>query len=234
MLLASAPQRCRIGHAARLRALFLALATTLDVGCDDGDSRHVSTTTSTSTTTTSASTTSTTTTTTISTSTTTIPTGACLDDSDCVDAGVDCFCEFSTCHCAASQADVELELVSNVAIGALQLELGYQSVDGSFVGSGATVECESLVIQFGVFAAFNDDEVSRVVNAAFVSLTGIGGNGSLGLMRCVLRVAGELPTAGDFAIVVTDASDVNLAPVEPLPLVRVSRIELSGGGFPLR
>jgi len=115
----------------------------------------------------------------------------------------------------------------------LQLEIGYQSIGDSFVGSGSAVECVSLVAS-GTFAAFYDHDESRVVSAAFINLAGIGGDGALGLMRCGLAVGGVLPTASDFTIVVTDVSDVDLVPVDPPPLVRVSRIEITGGGFPLR
>lgn len=126
---------------------------------------------------------------------------------------------------------MEVELVSDVPVGALQLEIGYAGlVDDSFVGSGPSVDCRSLVAQFGVFDAFNDHEDLRIVSAAFISLTGIGGGGPLELMRCALHVGGNLPTAEDFSIVVTDASDLDLAPLVPPPLVRISRIELTGGG----
>jgi hypothetical protein len=223
---------------ALVHALCLALVAVLSAGCDGDDSRRASTPTSTSTTssTTTTSTTAITTqvSTTTSTSSTTVPAGECVDDSDCFHSGIDCYCSFNTCHCAASRAEMELELVSDVPVGALQLEIGYAGLDDYFVGAGALVECDSLVAQFGAFHAFNDHEGLEVVSAAFISLTGIGGTGALGLMRCALHVGGDLPTAGDFAIVVTDASDVDLAPLDPPPLVEISRIELSGGGFPLR
>jgi len=172
---------------------------------------------------------------TTSTSSTTVPAGECVDDGECFHVGIDCYCSFNTCHCAASQAEIEIELVSDVPVGALQLEIGYGSlVDDSFMGSGPSVDCRSLVAPFGAFHAFNDHEDLRIVSAAFISLTGIGGTGPLGLMRCVLQVGGDLPRAEDFSIVVADASGLDLAPLVPPPLVRVSRIELDGGSFPLR
>jgi hypothetical protein len=236
----SSPRTCGIDRAAFLRALCLALVATVHAGCDGGDSRGVSTTTTSSTsdsttiTTTSTSTTTSAPTTTSSTSSTTVPGGECVGDDECFDFGIDCYCSFSTCHCSASQAELDLELVSDVPIGALQLEIGYESIGDSFVGSGGAVECVSLVTQSGTFSAFNDHEDLRRVSAAFINLTGIGGVGPLALMRCLLQVGGVLPTASDFTIVVTDASEIDLSPVDPPPVVRVSRIELAGGGFPLR
>jgi hypothetical protein len=65
--------------------------------------------------------------------------------------------------------------------------------------------------------------------ARCLSLTGIGGSGALPLMDCILLARGELPVPSDFTVTVTDAADVNVVPIVPLPEVRISRIAAEGG-----
>jgi hypothetical protein len=148
--------------------------------------------------------------------------GECSGDNECSDAGVDCFCEFATCHCAYGLVTITLVVDSDVPLGALQITIGYAGIDEDFLGTGDQVECEDLTSSL---SSFNDDETARVVTAGFVSIGGFGGNGPLPLLECRLQESGEPPEAADFNITVVDAADVSVTPVNPLPIVRVSRID---------
>jgi hypothetical protein len=111
-------------------------------------------------------------------------------------------------------------------IGALQVQIHYLASGGSFTGAGADVACELLAQGVNdpgewdddsvAFSTFNDDEHEGILNAAMVSLAGF--SGPMDLFRCAFEMPEDRGGMG-FTIETVDASDVDLAPIIPLPLL---------------
>jgi hypothetical protein len=161
--------------------------------------------------------------------TSTLAIDQCFSDGDCFDFGIDCSCESYICHCTGQiTAEIEFELLSDVPVGALQLQIDYAAADDVFRGTDDLVKCQSFT---DAIASFNDDENARIVTAGFISLTGIGGSGAQRFMRCTVEVIGEPPVVEEYTITVTDAADVNVVPITPLPVVRISGIDVAGTGL---
>jgi hypothetical protein len=111
-------------------------------------------------------------------------------------------------------------------VGALQFSVNYSAAPGGFIGSGAdiasggTLQCTRSA---GDFGSFNDNDAG-LVNAAFVSLGGFSSTGSLQVAICNFASTGAAPVAGDFTIVVSDASRPDLTPISPPPAVTIGTI----------
>jgi hypothetical protein len=105
------------------------------------------------------------------------------------------------------------------AVGALQYEVAYTG--GDFLGSAAGVDCSSSLSP-SVIVAFNDIDAQSQLNAGFVALFGFAIPAEL--HTCVFESA-TMPTVGDFAITVVDASTTAIVPIVPFPTVEVSSID---------
>ncbi len=162
--------------------------------------------TSTSTTTTSSSTTTTTVSTT--TSSTTTVTSTSTTTSTTVPFNLTCPLTFA--------------LDDAVTLGALQFSVDYSSAPGVIVGSGATpnqggtVECAALVPSS--VTSFNDTDATSNLTVGIIHLTGF--TGPTDLAECTMRAQID-PVPADFSISVTDAADVNLVQLVPVPGVSV-------------
>ena len=101
--------------------------------------------------------------------------------------------------------------------GALQLDITHLGNSGGFIGRGDKVECEPLV---DAIVASNYVG-GRDVKIGLISLQGI--NTPAHVMRCGFRTREDL-SPSDFDVEVTDASDTESRPIEPMPVVVVKSI----------
>ncbi len=124
---------------------------------------------------------------------------------------------------AAGSWEISLHLDDAVTFGSLTFTLDYSTASGEMVGVGPDVECaitiDALLAGVGL-SAFNDDDPNRIITAGFLS-TG-GGTGPVDLATCTFN--GSQPTAGDFAIIVTEAVAPDFTALSPTPSVSVSSI----------
>jgi hypothetical protein len=111
-----------------------------------------------------------------------------------------------------------------VSVGSLVFRVVYPVPNVRFVGTGAAVSCTKLVAQAD--ASFVDDDAGELT-ATFSSETGFPG--LTGLALCDMRASSE-PTAGDFAIVVDQASTPAGAALVPKPAVTVLQILCEAAG----
>ena len=124
---------------------------------------------------------------------------------------------------AAGSWEISLHLDDAVTFGSLTFTLDYSTASGEMVGVGPDVQCaitiDALLAGVGL-SAFNDDDPNRIITAGFLS-TG-GGTGPVDLATCTFN--GSQPTAGDFAIIVTEAVATDFTVLTPTPSVSVSSI----------
>ncbi len=124
---------------------------------------------------------------------------------------------------AAGNWEISLRLDDAVTFGSLTFTLDYSAASGEMVGSGPDVQCaiviDALIAGVGL-AAYNDDDSNRILTAGFLS-TG-GATGPVDLATCTFN--GSQPTAGDFAIIVTEAVALDFTALSPTPSVSVSSI----------
>ncbi|MEE8310827.1 MAG: hypothetical protein V3R77_01130 [Candidatus Binatia bacterium] len=112
--------------------------------------------------------------------------------------GLSCLIEFSVTN------DVGL-------IGALSYNTDYSGADGTFEGQGSAVSCANLV---GLLGQFNDQDAQQNLISALIDSAGFAS--PTAVAECTFLTNGlTAPTAGDFAVVVTDASDPNINPINP-------------------
>jgi hypothetical protein len=107
---------------------------------------------------------------------------------------------------------IEFSVTNNVGlIGALSYNTDYSGADGSFEGQGSAVNCRNLV---GLLGQFNDQDAQQNLITAIIDSTGFASPNAVA--ECTFLTNGlTAPTAGDFGIVVTDASDPNINPINP-------------------
>jgi hypothetical protein len=117
--------------------------------------------------------------------------------------------------------NIEISLDDAVTLGALQFALDYSAAGGQFVGLAGAVSCTSPLSASGAFVTFNDEDAITTLNMAAVALSGFAGPTIVA--NCDFDAA-VMPVAGDFAILVVDASDPALMPIVPLPVVSVTGI----------
>lgn len=116
---------------------------------------------------------------------------------------------------------VTFRLVDDVLAGSLMWTTMFPS--GEFVGSGESVECESLVEE--TISAFNEEN-EGAVRSGLLSLEGI--LGPRNVAACTVRATYQ-PTAGDFAISEIEATTTDLELIQPDPTIEVANIDCSGG-----
>jgi cysteine-rich repeat protein len=124
---------------------------------------------------------------------------------------------------SARTCEVALRLDSQVTLGALQLEIGYQAAPGSWLPGPLGVACATDAPN--TLAPFVDDPATRVVTASFVSLTGIVGPRKLA--HCSFVESGGTVEAQDFTIKVVDATTPDMQ-LPPKPLITVLLPDCSG------
>ncbi len=110
-------------------------------------------------------------------------------------------------------------LADDVTLGSLQYDTDYSNAPGEMLGQGGNVECASLVE--GSLSAFNDVDAEENLVSGIISLDGF--TGPVNVAECTFR-ANLVPTADDFTITVTEASDPDLNEIVPLPDVVISNI----------
>jgi hypothetical protein len=121
--------------------------------------------------------------------------------------------------------EVVFRATDAVTFGALEWFTTYSG--GSFAGTGASVECTSLVS--GALAAFSDNDATKTLDSGLISLDGF--TGPLDVATCTF-VATETPSLSNFNIVVFDASGPDLKPIEPAPEIVVASIDCGVGATP--
>ncbi len=120
------------------------------------------------------------------------------------------------------QVDLTFRLSDAVGLASIGFDVDYSLVEGDFEGSGATVACEGLVE--GAFDVFNDDDTAaRTLLVRTAVLDGI--QGPRDLVRCRFGGFNSLPEVADFSVSVTEATDADAVPLEPLPAVAIAAIE---------
>jgi cysteine-rich repeat protein len=118
--------------------------------------------------------------------------------------------------------DVTFVVDANAAIGSFHLSVEYPTALGTFAGDGDAVDCTAIGKAEGAVAAFNDDASSGILEAGFLSVAGIQAPSKL--MRCRFESVGREPDVSDFVITVVDATTPLVAPIVPLPEVRIASI----------
>jgi len=114
--------------------------------------------------------------------------------------------------------DLEISTVGGAgSFGALQFEITHLGSSGGFLGRGDKVDCVALVEAISV-ANYKGE---RQVSVGMISLAGVEMPDVL--VRCGFRTAEEVEPAS-FRIDVTDASDTNSKPLDPVPVVEVTDI----------
>lgn len=111
---------------------------------------------------------------------------------------------------------IDFRVTTSASLGSLQYDVDYAAADGYFAGSASNVDCTPLV---GSLTGINDCDTPtgcstrpfRTLRAALVSTTPIATPASV--TRCTFKTTGSTPTADDFDITVTDASEPDLDPV---------------------
>jgi cysteine-rich repeat protein len=129
-------------------------------------------------------------------------------------------------RCSIGTGNLVFWIASTVEIGALQFEIDYSATGGEFVGAAGAVKCETLAPNVDDdgevdpdsmgFASFNDIEEIGQLNVAMVSIPGF--SGPMDLFRCAF-VLPEEREGIRLAIRPVDASDVDLAPIVPFPML---------------
>jgi cysteine-rich repeat protein len=116
--------------------------------------------------------------------------------------------------------DLEVSLLGEAGVAALQWELGYDPTLGSFPGTAMEVDCDVLLSK--AITAFNDSEVEARIDVAHIALDEF--RGPTELLSC--RWQGSLaPSGTDFPITVTVAQDKGDEPVLPRPTVALTALE---------
>jgi hypothetical protein len=98
---------------------------------------------------------------------------------------------------------------SSAAVGALQWSVNYAATGGEFLGSGANVECASLVP--GALPAFNDREDVDTLNLGLIALTPF--SAPVVVAECSFVVSSP-PQVSDFVVTIEDATDTDGIPVD--------------------
>ena len=101
-------------------------------------------------------------------------------------------------------------MTNTLTIGALTYEIGYGSAGGEFGGSGAQVQCTSLVTG-GLFSFF-DNETKHTVKESLIVDAGF--QTPKGLASCVFGTSNAQLTAASFPITVIVAADPNFNRVD--------------------
>lgn len=112
---------------------------------------------------------------------------------------------------------VEFSIQSASRLGALQLEITHLGSSGSFIGRGDKLDCVALVDAI-LAASYVGENVAKI---GLISLHGVVTPSAI--MRCGFRTREELGAA-DFSVEVTDASDTESLPVDPVPTAVVSTV----------
>jgi hypothetical protein len=112
---------------------------------------------------------------------------------------------------------VTFRLADDVVAGSLQWTTTYTA--GSFLGSGAQVECDMLVPD--AISAFNDDDAGRLVSG-FATLEGL--DGPANIAQCTVRTAYQ-PVSTDFTISDVEAATPDLVLIQPDPSIEVFDID---------
>jgi len=112
---------------------------------------------------------------------------------------------------------VEFFVETASRFGALQLEITHHGDSGGFIGRGDKVDCVPLVEAIMAANYFGE----RVAKVGLISLEGI--RTPAAILRCGFRTDEDL-AADDFLVEVTDASDPESRPLDPVPSVVVSSV----------
>jgi hypothetical protein len=103
--------------------------------------------------------------------------------------------------------------------GALQFEAQHLGRSGGFVGREDEIDCEPLVDAILAGNAVG----GRLAKFGMISLQGVPMPALL--LRCRFRTRESLGPAS-FQIEVTDASDTNSNPIDPVPTVEITEIDI--------
>ena len=120
-------------------------------------------------------------------------------------------------HQALSEWTVTFAVTDASQIGALQADVVSDDCDGDFTGRADQLDCQPLVD--AIFAGNHIGE--RSAKFALIDLDGF--RTPAAIVACGYRSRGE-PTAANFRIVVTDASDTNSSPLENTPNLVVASV----------
>lgn len=103
----------------------------------------------------------------------------------------------------ARTCEVALWLDDEVALGALQFNVDYSAVAGSFVPGPDGLACEDDATN--ALAVFGDHPDERLLTASVLSLAGVFGPTKL--VHCQFHDVTDTALASNFVVIVTDASD---------------------------
>jgi len=100
---------------------------------------------------------------------------------------------------------IEISVTSSGTLGALQFDVDYSAIDGSFDGVADSVDCTSPLTAGGGLITFNDEDGSKRLRIGVISLSGF--NTPVVAAECVFTANGDsFPAPAEFDVVVIDAS----------------------------
>jgi hypothetical protein len=125
---------------------------------------------------------------------------------------------------AQTACTVTFRLTSAISAASLQFEAAYTRSGTELVGSGSSVACTNLAPALPTFTD-TDSTSQGLFSAAYIAPGGF--SGPRDLVTCNMTTDHQ-PSASDFAITVTDATDPSFNTIAPLPNVVVKSFDCNG------